>query len=159
MSSQLSTRKRVGSAVWQGGLVDGKGLVSTESLALENVRYSFENRFGVQRGANPEELIAAAHAACFSMALSGQLQKSGLTPEAIHTTASVSIEKLKDSQGGWTITGVHLDVQAQVPGADQVAFDRAAESAKTGCPVSKLLKVPVTMSTQLISTDTVGIAG
>ena len=154
--------KRSGSEVWQGGLGDGKGLVSTESRTLENVRYSFDLRFSDQsigKGTNPEELIAAAHAACFSMALSGQLQKVGLTPEAINTTASLTLEKLKDTDGGWTITAVHLEVQAQVPGAEQVSFDRAAAAARAGCPVSKLLKAPVTMNTQLISTDTIGIAG
>ena len=156
--------KRRGSAVWQGGLSDGNGLVSTESGTLANVRYSFNSRFGYfgsgkgspDIGTNPEELIAAAHAACYSMALSGELKKVGLTPDSLNTSATLTIEKLRE---GWTITGVHLEVQAQIPGADQVAFERAADLAKKGCPVSKALNVPVTIGTQLISTDTVGIAG
>lgn len=140
--------KRKGSAVWTGGLKDGKGKVSTDSGVLDDTQYSFSTRFENGKGTNPEELIAAAHAGCFSMALSGQLGKAGLTAERIATSAAVSLEK---SDEGFSITAVHLDVRARVPGADQGAFDKAAADAKAGCPVSRLLKAEITMDAKLES--------
>src|SRR3954465_2790693 len=129
--------KRKASAVWQGGLKDGKGTISTESGVLSETQYSFSTRFEDGKGTNPEELIAAAHASCFSMALSGQLAQAGLTAESINTTATVRLEK---TDSGFAITTVHLDVAAKVPGADQQSFETAANNAKAGCPVSKVLK-------------------
>lgn len=140
--------KRKGSAVWSGGLKDGKGKLSTDSGVLDDTQYSFSTRFEDGKGTNPEELIAAAHAGCFSMALSGQLGKAGLTAERIATTAAVSLEK---SGEGFSITAVHLDVRAKVPGADKSAFDKAAADAKAGCPVSRLLKAEITMDAKLES--------
>jgi osmotically inducible protein OsmC len=138
--------KRKASAVWQGGLKDGKGTISTDSGVLANTQYSFSTRFEDGAGTNPEELIAAAHAGCFSMALSGQLGQAGLTAESINTTASVSLEK---TDAGFSITKVHLDVTAKVPGADQAAFEKAASNAKSGCPVSRLLNAEITMTATL----------
>jgi lipoyl-dependent peroxiredoxin len=138
--------KRNASAVWQGGLKDGKGTISTDSGVLANTQYSFSTRFEDGVGTNPEELIAAAHAGCFSMALSGQLGAAGLTAESINTTASVSLEK---TDAGFAITKVHLDVTAKVPGADQAAFEKATTNAKTGCPVSKVLNAEITMNATL----------
>lgn len=138
--------QRKASAVWKGGLKDGKGTVSATSGVLNNTPYSFATRFENTPGTNPEELIAAAHAACFSMALSGQLGGANLTAESISTTATLTMEKL---DAGWTITKVHLDVTARVPKADAAAFNTAAENAKKGCPVSKVLKAEITMSAKL----------
>lgn len=138
--------KRKGSAVWKGGLKDGKGIVSTNSGVLSNAQYSFSTRFENGIGTNPEELIAAAHAGCFSMALSGQLGAAGLTAESIKTTATVTLEK---GDSGFAITAVHLDVTAKVSGAEQQAFETAANNAKTGCPVSKLLNASITMHAKL----------
>jgi osmotically inducible protein OsmC len=138
--------QRKGSAVWSGGLKDGKGQVSTESGVLQQNQYSFSTRFENGRGTNPEELIAAAHAACFSMAFSAQLEKAGLKPERVETTASVSLEKL---DAGFTITAVHLETSARVPGADQEAVLKAAENAKSGCPVSRVLNAKITMGAKL----------
>lgn len=138
--------KRNASAVWKGGLKDGRGTISTDSGVLSDTQYSFSTRFEEGKGTNPEELIAAAHAGCFSMALSGQLENAGLTAESIRTTASVRLEK---TDAGFTITSVHLDVAASVPGADQRAFETAANNAKAGCPVSKLLKAQITMDAKL----------
>jgi osmotically inducible protein OsmC len=138
--------KRNASAVWQGGLKDGKGTISTDSGVLANTQYSFSTRFENGAGTNPEELIAAAHAGCFSMALSGQLGAAGLTAESINTTASVSLEK---TDAGFAITKVHLEVKAKVPGADQAAFDKATSNAKSGCPVSKVLNAEITMNATL----------
>jgi osmotically inducible protein OsmC len=138
--------KRKGSAVWSGGLKDGKGRISTASGVLEDTQYSFSTRFEEGKGTNPEELIAAAHAGCFSMALSGQLGKAGLTAERIATTASVSLEK---SDAGFSITAVHLEVRAKVPDADESAFDKAAADAKAGCPVSRVLNAEITMDAKL----------
>jgi osmotically inducible protein OsmC len=138
--------KRKASAVWQGGLKDGKGTISTDSGVLANTQYSFSTRFEDGAGTNPEELIAAAHAGCFSMALSGQLGAAGLTAESINTTASVSLEK---TDAGFAITKVHLEVTAKVPGADQAAFDQATTNAKSGCPVSKVLNAEITMNATL----------
>jgi osmotically inducible protein OsmC len=138
--------QRTGSAVWNGGLKDGKGTVSTGSGVLQNTPYSFTARFEEGTGTNPEELIAAAHAGCFSMALSAQLGNAGLTAESINTTATVSLEK---TDGGFSITRINLDVVARIPGADQAAFDTAAQNAKSGCPVSKLFNAEITMNARL----------
>ena len=138
--------KRKASAVWQGGLKDGKGTISTDSGVLEQTQYSFSTRFEEGKGTNPEELIAAAHAGCFSMALSGQLGNAGMTAESINTTATVTLEK---TDAGFTITKVHLDVTARIPGAEQAAFETAANNAKAGCPISRLLKAEITMDAKL----------
>jgi len=138
--------KRTASAVWQGGLKDGKGSISTDSGVLENTQYSFSTRFEEGKGTNPEELIAAAHAGCFSMALSGQLGNAGLTAERINTSAAVTLEK---TDAGFTITKVHLDVTAKIPGATDEAFQIAAGNAKAGCPISRLLKAEITMDAKL----------
>jgi osmotically inducible protein OsmC len=138
--------KRTGSAVWRGGLKDGKGEVSTGSGAVKSLPYSFSTRFEDQQGTNPEELIGAAHAGCFSMALSGQLGGMGMTAESIQTTATVTMEKL---EAGWTVTAVHLDVAAKIPGADAGAFQKAAQNAKAGCPISRLLNTTITMEAKL----------
>jgi lipoyl-dependent peroxiredoxin len=138
--------QRKASAVWKGGLKDGKGVVSSASSVLNNTPYSFATRFENTPGTNPEELIAAAHAACFSMALSAQLGNAKLTPSSIETAATLTMEKL---DSGWAITAVHLDVVGRVPGADDGAFQKAANDAKSGCPVSKVLKANITMSAKL----------
>jgi len=138
--------KRNASAEWKGGLKDGKGTISTDSGVLENAQYSFSTRFEEGKGTNPEELIAAAHAGCFSMALSGQLGTAGLTADTIKTIASVTLEK---TDAGFTITKVHLDVAAKVPGATREAFDTAANNAKAGCPISRLLRAEITMDARL----------
>lgn len=138
--------KRKASAEWKGGLKDGKGTISTDSGVLSNTQYSFSTRFEDGVGTNPEELIAAAHAGCFSMALSGQLAQAGLTADSIRTTASVRLEK---TDAGFAITSIHLDVKARVPGADEAAFSTAANNAKAGCPVSKVLKAEITMDATL----------
>jgi len=138
--------KRTASAEWKGGLKDGKGTISTESTLLTNAQYSFATRFEQGAGTNPEELIAAAHAGCFSMALSLQLGNAGLKPDSIRTKAAVTLEKV---DSGFAITAVHLDVVARVPGADQAAFDKAANEAKEGCPVSKVLNAKITMDAKL----------
>ena len=138
--------KRKASAVWRGGLKDGRGAISTDSGVLSDTQYSFSTRFEDGIGTNPEELIAAAHAGCFSMALSGQLGNAGLTAESINTTAAVTLDK---TDAGFTITAVHLDVRAKVPGADQQAFETAANNAKAGCPVSRVLKAEITMTAKL----------
>ncbi|HLL15476.1 MAG TPA: OsmC family protein [Pyrinomonadaceae bacterium] len=140
--------KRNAQAEWRGGLKDGKGTISTDSGVLENTQYSFSTRFEDGKGTNPEELIAAAHAGCFSMALSGQLTNAGLTAESIKTTASVKLEK---TDAGFTITEVHLDVSARVPGASREQFDTAAANAKAGCPVSRVLNATITLEATLES--------
>jgi osmotically inducible protein OsmC len=129
-----------------GGLKDGKGTISTESGVLSDAQYSFGTRFEQGAGTNPEELIGAAHAGCFSMALSAELGKARLTPESIRTTATVTMEK---TDAGFTITAVHLDVSARVPGADRAAFEAAANTAKAGCPVSRVLNAQLTMEARL----------
>jgi|SRR5580692_5959326 osmotically inducible protein OsmC len=139
--------QRTASAVWKGGLKDGQGTVSSASGILSNTKYSFATRFEGAPGTNPEELIAAAHAACFSMALSGQLTAAKLTPESINTNANLTMEKL---EAGWAITAVHLDVAAKVPGASAEAFATAAQNAKAGCPVSKVLNAKITMDAKLV---------
>lgn len=138
--------KRKASAVWKGGLKEGQGTISTDSGVLSDTQYSFSTRFEEGKGTNPEELIAAAHAGCFSMALSGQLGNAGLTAERIKTTAAVTLEK---TDAGFTITAVHLDVTAKVSGADRQTFEAAANNAKAGCPVSRLLNAKITMEAKL----------
>jgi lipoyl-dependent peroxiredoxin len=138
--------KRKASAEWNGGIKDGKGTISADSGVLSETQYSFSTRFENGIGTNPEELIAAAHAGCFSMALSAQLGEAGLTAESIKTTANVTIDKIGD---GFAITKVHLDVTARIPGADQQAFESAANSAKINCPVSKVLNAEITMDAKL----------
>jgi osmotically inducible protein OsmC len=140
--------KRSASAVWQGGLKDGKGAVSTESGVLSRTPYSFSTRFEGQPGTNPEELIAAAHAGCFSMALSGELGKAGMVPVSIETSAVLTMDRL---EAGWTVTAIHLDVSVKIPGADPVKFQAAAKAAETGCPISRLLKAKITMDAKLAS--------
>ncbi len=139
--------QRKASAQWRGGLKDGKGTVSTGSGALQAKPYSFTTRFENEPGTNPEELIAAAHAGCFSMALSGQLGGAGMTAESIDTTATVTMEKVEPA--GWTVTKVHLDVTAKIPNGDKAKFETAANNAKAGCPISRLLKAEITMSAKL----------
>lgn len=140
--------KRTGSAVWQGGLKDGKGSVSTESGVLASVPYSFGRRFGDEKGSNPEELIGAAHASCFSMALSAVLGEAGFTADEISTSAAVTVVP---ADGGFAITAVHLTVKAKVPGASEDDFQKAAAGAKAGCPVSKVLNAEITMDASLVS--------
>jgi lipoyl-dependent peroxiredoxin len=138
---------RKASAVWKGSLKEGKGTISSDSGVLSNTPYSFSTRFENAKGTNPEELIAAAHAGCFTMALSAQLGTAGITPESLETTASLTLDKL---DAGWSITKIHLDVAARIPGVDKAAFDKAAENAKAGCPVSRLLKAEITMTARLV---------
>ena len=140
------TIKRSGSAVWSGGIKDGKGSISTQSGVLDNTQYGFNTRFENGPGTNPEELIGAAHAGCFTMALSGKLGEAGMTAEKLQTTANVSLEKVAD---GFTITAVHLTLVAKIPGASQEAFDAAAQDAKANCPVSKLLNATITLDARL----------
>ena len=138
--------KRKASAVWRGGLKDGKGTISSESGVLKETQYSFSTRFENGIGTNPEELIAAAHAGCFSMACSAELGKAGITPESIHTMATITMDK---TDAGWTVTESHLDVAAKVPGVDPAKFTAAANAAKAGCPISRLLRANVTMDAKL----------
>jgi osmotically inducible protein OsmC len=138
--------ERKASAVWKGGLKDGKGEFSAPSGVFSHVPYSFKTRFEDAPGTNPEELIAAAHASCFSMALSAQLGAANLTPESINTTANLKLEKV---ESGFAITAIHLDVSAKVPNADEASFQKAAENAKAGCPVSKVLNAKISMSARL----------
>lgn len=138
--------QRTASAAWSGGLKDGKGTISTQSGVLTETQYSFGTRFENGKGTNPEELIAAAHAGCFTMALSAQLGTINFTAESLQTTAGVTLEKL---EAGWTISKIHLDVTAKVPGMSAAAFETAAESAKANCPVSRLLKADITMTAKL----------
>jgi lipoyl-dependent peroxiredoxin len=139
---------RKASAVWNGGIKDGNGRISTDSGVLSDTQYSFSTRFEDGIGTNPEELIAAAHAGCFSMALSGQLGQANLVAESINTTAEVRLEKV---EGGFAITKVHLEVRARISGADKAAFTTAANNAKVGCPISKLLNAEITMDARLES--------
>ena len=140
--------KRHGSAVWAGGIKDGKGAISTESGALNSYPYGFASRFEGKPGTNPEELIAAAHAGCFTMAFSLILGEAKLVAEHIETSAQVSLEQV---EGGYAITAVHLALTAKVPGADQETFDKLAARAKAGCPVSKLLKADITLDAKLLN--------
>jgi len=138
--------KRIASAVWQGDLKQGKGTVSTQSGVLKDTQYSFTTRFENGVGTNPEELIAAAHAGCYSMALSAFLGEAGFTPKKISTQASLTFDQV---QGNWTITTIHLDTTASVPGIDKAKFDAVAEDAKAKCPVSRVLKANITLSVKL----------
>jgi osmotically inducible protein OsmC len=138
--------KRKATAVWHGGLKDGKGSISTESGVLRETQYSFSTRFESGIGTNPEELIAAAHAGCFAMAFSAELSKAGITPESISATATVTLKK---TDAGWTVTSSHLDVTAKIPGADRSKVLGVANVAKLGCPISRLLKANVTMDAKL----------
>jgi osmotically inducible protein OsmC len=138
--------QRTATAVWNGALKDGNGSISTQSGLLSNSPYSFVTRFENGKGTNPEELIAAAHAGCFTMALSAQLGTMNFTPQSLRTTATVSLEKL---DAGWTISKVHLDVSARIPGISPSAFESTAASAKANCPVSRLLKAEITMTASL----------
>ncbi len=139
--------KRHASAVWMGGLRDGKGAFSTESGVLKGIPYSFSTRFKDDPGTNPEELVAAAHAGCFSMALSGALANAGFSPEDIETTATLNFEQ---TETGWTTTSINLDVVARVPGATSEAFLKAAEGAKESCPISRLLNAEITLNAELL---------
>lgn len=139
--------QRRASAQWKGGLKDGKGTVSTASGAVKGVAYSWAMRFENEPGTNPEELVAAAHAGCFSMALSGELEKLGYRAEQIDTKATLNFDK---TEAGWTAKSIHLDVAAKVPGADPAKFQSAAEAAEKGCPISRLLKADITMSATLV---------
>jgi lipoyl-dependent peroxiredoxin len=138
--------QRAATAVWTGTLKEGKGTISTASGVLSNTPYSFATRFENGQGTNPEELIAAAHAGCFTMALSAQLSTMNFTPESLRTEATVTLEKL---EAGWTISRVHLELSAKVPGISPTAFESAAASAKANCPVSRLLKAEITMTATL----------
>ena len=133
-------------AVWKGGIKDGGGSISTETGILKEAPYGFKARFENGPGTNPEELIGAAHAGCFSMALSLMLGEAGMRPEKIETHAAVTLDKVGD---GFEITASHLDVVARIPGADQARFEEIANKAKAGCPVSKLLKARITMVAKL----------
>ena len=141
---------RKATAAWQGGLKDGKGRISTDSGVLKDAQYSFSTRFESGIGTNPEELIAAAHAGCFTMALSAQLTNANLKPESLETTAAVTFEKKDDKP---TITKIKLTTTAKVPGADKAAFDKAAQDAKAGCPVSRLFagNTEITLDATLVS--------
>ncbi len=140
--------KRQASAAWHGDLKTGRGTVSTESGVLAGTPYSFTTRFESAKGTNPEELIAAAHAACFTMALSAELGKSNVVAGELETTATVTLDRL---DAGWTVTGSHLKVSGKVPGASAETFRKAAEAAETGCPISKLLNTKITMEAKLQS--------
>jgi lipoyl-dependent peroxiredoxin len=138
--------QRTATAVWNGSLKDGKGKISTQSGVLSDTQYSFATRFESGKGTNPEELIAAAHAGCFTMALSAQLGTMNFTPQSLRTTATLTLEKL---DAGWTISKVHLDVAANIPGISADAFSNAASSAEKNCPVSRVLKAEITMTAHL----------
>src|ERR1051325_936439 len=138
--------KRKASAVWRGDLKGGKGSISTESGVLKEAQYSFSTRFENGVGTNPEELIAAAHAGCFSMALSAELGKAGMTPQKIETSAALTLDK---TDAGWTVTRIHLATTATIPGADRAKFEAAANAAKAGCPISRLLNTQITLDAKL----------
>jgi len=140
--------KRKATAVWKGGLKDGKGTVSTESGVLSDSQYSFGTRFESGKGTNPEELIAAAHAGCFSMALSAELGKANLKPESINTTATITLDMLPN---GPTVTASHLETTVKISGANKATFEKAANDAKAGCPISRLLNAKITMEAKLES--------
>ena len=140
--------QRKASAVWQGDLKNGKGSISTDSGVLKQAQYSFGTRFENGSGTNPEELLAAAHAGCFAMALSAELGKMDIHPNKIETTATITLEKGSE---GFAITKSHLDLIAYIPGADKAKFDAAVKSAEVGCPVSKLFKAEITVSSRLES--------
>lgn len=139
--------ERLASARWAGGLKGGKGTVSASSGAFENLAYSFSTRFEDAPGTNPEELVAAAHAGCFSMALAAGLEGAGFAPESVETTATLHFEK---GEGGWSTSSIHLDTRAKATGLDAAALGKAAEAAKASCPISRLLKTEITVSAQVI---------
>lgn len=139
--------KRVASAKWIGGLKDGSGSVSTGSGLIENLPYAFTTRFEDTPGTNPEELVAAAHAGCFSMALSAELGRAGFAPESIETTATMDFQK---TDAGWTALSIHLETKAKVPKVDDATFQKVADAAKKGCPISRLLRTEITLSAKLI---------
>src|SRR5580692_5611721 len=141
-----NTMQRSASAVWTGSLKEGNGKISTPSGVLDDAPYSFLTRFENAKGTNPEELIGAAHAGCFAMALSAQLSTMNFTPESIKVSATVSLEKL---EAGWTISKIHLDLAARIPGITQTAFESAAASAKANCPVSRLFKADISLTSVL----------
>ena len=145
--------KRKATAVWQGDLKAGKGEITTDSGVLSNTQYSFSTRFENGTGTNPEELIAAAHAGCFSMAFSAQLGEAGMVPDSVETTATVTLEKV---ECGFAIPEITHDVVARVPNADEAAVKKAAENAKTGCPISKLFNAKITMNLRVETTAKVG---
>jgi lipoyl-dependent peroxiredoxin len=138
--------KRTATAQWNGGLKDGKGTFSTGSGAIKDLGYSFTTRFEGAPGSNPEELVAAAHAACFSMALSVQLGSAGITPKTVQTTCTVTFDKV---EAGWTVLESHLQTEVEAPGADEGKFNTATENAKKGCPISRLLNTKVTLEAKL----------
>lgn len=140
--------KRKASAIWQGGLKDGKGSISTESGVLKQTQYSFSTRFENGIGTNPEELIAAAHAGCFTMAFSAELGKAGFTPTSIETTATITMEK---TDAGFTVTESHLDMTAKIPNIDQQNFVAISNGAKAGCPISRLLNAKISLEAKLLA--------
>jgi len=147
-STKTPNMKRKASAIWRGGLKDGQGAISTDSGVLQDTQYSFSTRFENGVGTNPEELIAAAHAGCFSMAFSAELGKAGLPPESIHTHATITMEK---TDAGLTVTQSHLAVTAKVPGSNAAKVLEIANAAKAGCPISRLLKANITLNLQLVA--------
>lgn len=138
--------QRRASAIWTGDLKTGKGRISTESGVLKDTQFSFNTRFENGAGTNPEELVAAAHAGCFSMAFSAELGKDGFTPESIRTTATITLEK---TEAGFSITKSHLDVTAKISRIDTAKFNSIAETAKAGCPISRLLKTNISLDAKL----------
>jgi osmotically inducible protein OsmC len=138
--------KKYGSAEWQGGLKDGKGTISTQSGALDSYPYGYKQRFEGVKGSNPEELIGAAHASCFSMAFSLMLEKEGLTADYIKTKAEITLEEV---EGGFAVSGSHLIMTAKIPGVDDAKFKQIADKAKQGCPISKLLVTKITLDASL----------
>ena len=142
----MAAIERTASAVWKGDLKGGSGKINSNSGVLHDTEYTYAQRFENAPGTNPEELIAAAHASCFSMALSAQLGAAGMTAQNISTTATVTLEKVGD---GFSVTASHLETRVKIPGADRNAFNKAAEDAKSGCPISKLLAAKITMEARL----------
>ena len=138
--------QRKATAVWQGGLKTGNGTISTASKVLSNTAYSFGTRFENSAGTNPEELVAAAHAACFSMALSAELEKKGINSNSVNTSATATLEKLND---GWRVTEMHLEVVADIPNVSTEAFESAANESKSNCPISRLLNTKITLNAKL----------
>ena len=147
-TKEISHMQRKASAIWQGDLKSGKGAISTDSGTLKNTQYSFSTRFENGVGTNPEELLAAAHAGCFTMALSAQLGGAGLTATKLETTCTISLEKVGEN---FTITKSHLDLVADIPGADKAKFGAAVKAAESGCPVSRLFKAEISVSSQLVT--------
>lgn len=137
--------KRNASALWSGTLKEGKGTITTQSTTLNKTQYNFTSRFEEGIGTNPEELIAAAHAGCFTMALSARINNAGIVPEAVDTTATVNME----NNGGWSITGIHLSVSVKAAGLTAAQLDELAENARVNCIISKLFTVPITMDAKL----------